>query len=54
MKVTNDNERDSMKMTQLAASAAVQKLAATYLAIRNLPPDQLQVTFVPIEDLPRI
>ena len=46
MKMTNDNERDAMKMTQLAASAAVQKLAATYLAIRNLPPDQLQVTFV--------
>jgi hypothetical protein len=46
MKLTNDDERDAMKMTQLAASAAVQKLVAAYLAIRNLPLDQLQVTFV--------
>ena len=46
MKVTDDNERDAIEKMERATSAAVKKLVTTFLASRNRPPDQLQVTFV--------
>ena len=49
MKVTGDNERDASHGEDGASnepSAAVENLVATFLASRNLPPDQLIASYL--------